>query len=233
MSDNMIPDNLDAEVSNSVPDGDVAADWKRELKTALNQLVDTLPDAPSLSANDVADSFSTGPTLEDFYRSLIALEANTRKNVQKTNTVLESVSSALRGLQVQFSSVEEQINSRSGEDSVPVIELNGQFLRLLNSLQSAPAPLPFGLSRNWEKAWNDLCSGVEIIHRSVVKLLNDRGIQIEAPDVGSAFDPFTMEAVKVTSSENGEGEASVAAVIEPAYFQNNTLVRAARVHVSK
>jgi molecular chaperone GrpE (heat shock protein) len=211
---------------------EVDDDWKRELKDSLNAMVDALPaELPSAQAS--SDAEPPGPTLEEFYRTLIALEANTRKNVQKTNAALDSVAKALRGLQIQLTTMDERIAANADNDHEAIINLNGQFLRMLESLQSPPATIPLGLSRKWEKAWADLTGGVAIIQRSIINILNEHGIRIESPAIGSPFDPHTMEAIKVTSSEDDRADATVVAVIEPAYYQNDLPIRNARVHVKK
>ena len=210
------------------------SDWKQGLKDSLNAMVDSLPH--NLLPNSTppgGPQSQQEPTLEEFYRALIALEANTRKNVQKTNASLDGVAKGLRGLQVQLTTLDERIAKNTRCNHEPLIDLNGQFLRMRESLQSPPATAPLGLSRKWEKAWSDLASGVEILHRSIIGILDEFGISVKEPAIGSAFDPHSMQAVKVTSSGENNADAVVVSVIEPAYYQNGAPIRSARVNVKK
>ena len=216
------------EISSSDP-----GNWKRQLRDSLNTMVDSLPqELPSIS-NQMDHQGSSEPSLEEFYHALIALEANTRKNVQKTNASLESVAKNLRALQVQFSTLDEKLAKNARNDHESLINLNGQFLRMIESVKSPPPPAPLGLSRKWEKAWSDLISGIEILHRSIINTLNEYGIRMETPEIGSPFDPQTMQAVQVHSTSEEEKAAVVASVVEPAYYQNGVAIRNARVYVEK
>ena len=208
-------------------------DWKQELKDSLTAMVDSLPHDLLPTSNPLENQSQQEPTLEEFYRALIALEANTRKNVQKTNASLDGVAKGLRGLQVQLTTLDEKIAKNMRSNHEPLIDLNSQFLRMRESLQSPPQPAPLGLSRKWEKAWANLISGFEILHRSIIKILNECGIDVKEPAIGSIFDPYTMQAVKVKSSDKRNVDAVVVAVIEPAYYRNGTPIRSAQVYVEK
>lgn len=216
------------EITASIP-----GDWKKDLKDSLNAMVDSLPQDLPQPAASLSDQSQQEPTLEEFYRALIALEANTRKNVQKTNASLDLVAKGLRGLQVQITNLDERIAKDMRNEHESLINLNGQFLRMLESLQSPPAPALLGLSRKWETAWSDLGSGVEILHRSIIKIFDEYGISVETPAIGSKFDPYKMEAIKVKSTGNNNMDAIVIAVVEPSYHKDGTLIRSARVYVEK
>jgi hypothetical protein len=208
-------------------------DWKRRFKDSLNAMVDSLPEDLSSIATEMNSPKVSEPSLEEFYCALIALEASTRKNVQKTNAALDLVAKNLRGLQVQISALDEQNAKNTRNDYESLISLNGQFLRMLESLKLHPSPLPLGLSHKWEQAWSDLSRGVEILHRSIINILDECGITIETPAIGSIFNPQTMEAIQVKSTGAGDKDAVVVAIIEPAYYKNNVLIRNARVYVEK
>lgn len=204
-----------------------APQWKQDLVQALVSMVDALPDEAPTETEAV-----TPPTLEEFYRALIALESNTRKNVQKTNGALDAVAKGLRGLQLQIAQIEER-SSSSSTDSGPILALNGQLLRMLDTLQNRPSALPLGLSRKWEAAWADVTSGTQIIQKAILQRLSELDIHSHSPTVGDRFDPVSMEAIKVSSSSQPEDTATVIAVIEPAYYQHEKLIRCARVHVER
>lgn len=197
-------------------------------------MVEALPDeqlAPETESNPAPQ-----PTLHEFYSALIALEANTRKNVQKTNASLDTVAKSLRALQRQMSQIEERSNLAPALDPTPLLALDGQLSRMLESLQSPPAAAPLGLSRKWQTAWADLANGTQIVLSSLAQALVAQGIHSESPATGDAFDPAWMEAVKVSSlSANAEAAApaTVLETVEPAYFQNKTRIRPARVHVQR
>ena len=202
--------------------------WKQALAQKLIAMVDALPDdAPTEEATVSA------PTLEEFYRALIALEANTRKNVQKTNSALDVVAKGLRGLQLQVSQIEERSSETETSDASAILTLNGQLLRMLDTLESPPPNAPLGLSRKWEAAWGDVTSGTQIIQNTIQQLLKDQNIRSHSPPIGDPFAPASMEAIKVTSNPRPEQTATVIAVIEPAYYQNDQLIRCARVHVQR
>ena len=206
--------------------------WKHDLAHALVTMVDALPDDADPSGDPTEFSVPQ-PTLEEFYRALIALEANTRKNVQKTNGALDSVAKGLRGLQLQLSQIETNLPTNEGTDYSPILAINGQLLRMLESLQTPPSSLPLGLSRKWQDAWADVTSGTEIVQRSIIQLLNQQGIVSRSPAIDELFDPASMEAIKVSAASDSDRTAKVIAVIEPAYYQNEKLIRCARVHVQR
>jgi hypothetical protein len=214
--------------------------WKQDLLRALFAMVEALPDEePPPDEFNTESAHSQQPTLQEFYAALIALEANTRKNVQKTNASLDTVAKSLRALQRQMSQIEERSHLSPSTDPTPLLSLDGQLRRMSNSLQSPPAPAPLGLSRKWQTAWADVANGAEIILNSLAQVLTSQGIRSHSPALGDAFDPASMEAVKVTphpqAQQTGQAatQAEVVEVIEPAYYQDKTLIRAARVHVQR
>jgi len=197
-------------------------------------MVQALPDeepSPEAESNPAPQ-----PTLQEFYSALIALEANTRKNVQKTNASLDTVAKSLRALQRQMSQIEEHSSLAPALDATPLLVLAGQLHRMSESLQSPPATAPLGLSRKWQTAWADLANGAQIVLSSLAQALAAQGIHSESPATGDAFDPAWMEAIKVSSlpiNAESSAPATVLETIEPAYFQNKARIRAARVHVQR
>lgn len=233
----LTPDDSPPKEDASSPASSEVLQWKHDLQRSLCAMVEALPDDPPLPVADTISTIDTAPTLQDFYTSLIALEANTRKNVQKTTVALDGVAKSLRTLQVQMSQVEERSQSGASLDTKPLLALDGQVRRMLESLQSPPAPAPFGLSRHWQTAWDDVLRGTEIILKTFTQMLAGYGIRSHSPDLGESFDPASMEAVKVSTStpttRQRADQATVIEVIEPAYYQDKTLLRAARVHVQR
>ncbi len=221
--------------------------WKEELLRTLHDMVEALPDEappePPTPEDGMPPPGLQLPTLEEFYKALIALEANTRKNVQKTNAALETVARNLRALQRQMSQIEER-----GGDPAPSadptlwLSLDAQLRRMLERLANPPPPAPLGLGRKWQSAWLEVANGAQIIQHSLAKVLDEQGVTIQIPPLGASFDPARMEAVKVSPrpeavpsapATDQADQAEVIEVIEPAYYQGGQLIRAARVHVRR
>ncbi len=212
--------------------------WKQDLLRSLYARVAELPDTPPDDADPPADA----PTLEDFYKALISLEANTRKNVQKTTAALDSVAKSLRALQLEVSEIEVPASAAEDFDPGLWLTLDGQLRRLCERLRHPPPDAPFGLSRKWRTAWEEIASGTQIIVGSLSRILATQDIRRDAPEPGTVFDPASMEAVKVSAdSRTGSGRppgesmasARVLETIEPAYYQNDKLIRPARAHVRR
>lgn len=236
------PSNPAAE-SPPQPQPDSLPSWKEELLRTLHDMVAALPDEAPPESTDTAEGGSSSerslPTLEEFYQALIALEANTRKNVQKTNAALETVAKSLRALQRQMSQIEERGHAATSANPTLWLVLDAQVQRMLDRLNDPPPPSPLGLSRKWQTAWLEVANGAEIIQNSLAKVLEEQGVHSHSPAPGAPFDPVCMEAVKVSArseaapSTSATGQAEVIEVIEPAYYQGKQLIRAARVHVRR
>ena len=217
--------------------------WKEELLRTLHDMVAALPDEAPPESTATGDDGSSSerplPTLEEFHQALIALEANTRKNVQKTNASLETVAKSLHALRRQMSQIEA--SRQPAPSAVPTawLSLDAQLRRLLDRLADPPPPAPLGLSRKWQTAWLEVANGAQIIQNSLAKVLDEQGVRSHFPSLGAPFDPACMEAVKVSpgsgavASATATDQAEVLEVIEPAYYQGEQLIRAARVHVQR
>jgi hypothetical protein len=231
--------------------GQMPAQWKQELIAALTSMVEALPDEPPAEVDRLSEplhsnndsSGQTGiPTLEDFHNTLIALEASTLKNVKKTNSALDGVAKGLRTLQRQFEEVINKVENPLPERELQSwIALDYQIHRFFERLHQPPPAAPFGLSRKWEAAWEDLSAGGEILRSSLTQMLGQKGLRRISPAPGTAFDPAYMEAVKVGRSTSGAPTAAspsgmsacVVEVVEPAYYHNDQLLRTARVNVER
>ena len=77
------------------------------------------------------------------------------------------------------------------------------------------------------KAW---LNGIEAISSSIKKVFEDIGLKQYVPNKGDKFDPTKHEALSVVDKGNS-GE--IYDLIQPGYILDNTVIRPARVVVSK
>jgi len=76
----------------------------------------------------------------------------------------------------------------------------------------------------------DVIAGVELVERKVLRELMAAGLEaVTAPDV--PFDPAVHEAIATVPAESADQDHTVAAVFQPGYRFNGTLLRPARVQV--
>lgn len=76
----------------------------------------------------------------------------------------------------------------------------------------------------------DVIAGVELVERKVLRELSAAGLEsVTATDV--PFDPALHEAIATLPAESAEQDHTVAAVFQPGYRFNGTLLRPARVQV--
>ena len=73
--------------------------------------------------------------------------------------------------------------------------------------------------------------GFEMIHSNFQKLLEEEGVKAMNSE-GQAFDPYKHEAVLVEENENLP-ENTIMEEIDKGYYLNNTVLKPARVKVSK
>jgi len=78
-----------------------------------------------------------------------------------------------------------------------------------------------------------LREGVQITHQSLMRLLEQEGVQ-RIMAKGQAFDPNVHEAISAIAAHSGDnGEPLVLEVVEPGYMLGDRLLRPAKVVVSK
>jgi len=78
-----------------------------------------------------------------------------------------------------------------------------------------------------------LREGVQITHQSLMRLLEQEGVQ-RIMSKGQAFDPNVHEAISTIPAHSGDdGEPLVLEVVEPGYMLGDRLLRPAKVVVSK
>ena len=76
----------------------------------------------------------------------------------------------------------------------------------------------------------DVIAGVELVERKVLRELVGAGLEaVTAADV--PFDPTVHEAIATVAAESADRDHTVAAVFQPGYRFNGTLLRPARVQV--
>jgi len=76
----------------------------------------------------------------------------------------------------------------------------------------------------------DVIAGVELVERKVLRELVAAGLEaVTTPDV--PFDPAVHEAIATVAAESADQDHTVAAVFQPGYRFNGTLLRPARVQV--
>lgn len=76
----------------------------------------------------------------------------------------------------------------------------------------------------------DVIAGVELVERKVLRELMGAGLEtVAAADV--PFDPAVHEAIATVAAESPDRDHTVAAVFQPGYRFNGTLLRPARVQV--
>jgi molecular chaperone GrpE len=76
----------------------------------------------------------------------------------------------------------------------------------------------------------DVIAGVELVERKVLRELAGAGLEaVSSTDV--PFDPAVHEAIATVAAASAEQDHTVAAVFQPGYRFNGTLLRPARVQV--
>lgn len=76
----------------------------------------------------------------------------------------------------------------------------------------------------------DVIAGVELVERKILRELVAAGLEVvTAP--GVPFDPAVHEAIATVPAESADQDHTVAAVFQPGYRFNGTLLRPARVQV--
>lgn len=76
----------------------------------------------------------------------------------------------------------------------------------------------------------DVVDGVELVERKLYRLLEAAGLE-RIGAVGEGFDPNQHEAIGTVPATHGEGDHTVAAVLQPGYRFSGQLLRPARVQV--
>lgn len=78
-----------------------------------------------------------------------------------------------------------------------------------------------------------LIEGVDLVERKLAQALKSAGVAIVQPEVGSRFDPNSMEAMLRVETEDESQDESVAQVFARGYQLGDNLIRPARVSVFK
>lgn len=204
-------------------------DWRQQLKSQLCNWVDDLPgQEPTIEPPDSTDEVCDEQAV---WSAIIALESHTRKHAQKVNSALQAFSAQLQSMQTG------QDRQSNTPDKGAVLLLAGfaaQLERLAQEFASAPKAIPFGLGKEWPRRWGVLAQSVAILQRQLDGLMHVHGIRQEAPQSGDSFDPAWMEAVEIVAENaQGNGNAIVQSVFEPAYFSDQQCIRPAKISISR
>ncbi|MEJ2541931.1 MAG: nucleotide exchange factor GrpE [Gemmatimonadota bacterium] len=108
-------------------------------------------------------------------------------------------------------------------------DLLRRFLDVLDDLQRVS-----GLDPAEEAVTvQSIVEGIDLVERKFLRVLQDSGAEVLAPESGSVFDPETMEAMMRVPTDEGEMDDRVDQVFQKGYLVDGNLVRPARVRVFK
>jgi molecular chaperone GrpE len=92
--------------------------------------------------------------------------------------------------------------------------------------------LELALGRDVSKAAPEqVILGIKLVREEMVKALQSKGVRLVHPEVGTAFDPYTQEAMMRRPAPDLEPDA-VVEVLQPGYAMGDVVLRAAKVVIA-
>ncbi len=147
---------------------------------------------------------------------------SSEKEIEKKNNEISDLLNQLKRLQAEFENYKKRVEKerQSFKDYVTA-DVIKKFLPILDS---------FELALEDEKATEESNEGLELIYAQLHSLLEGLNVK-EIKTVGEKFNPQLHEALLVEESDAPDGV--IIEELQKGYTLNNTLLRTAKVKISK
>ena len=145
------------------------------------------------------------------------------KKPKKQQKLIEEYTETLKRLQADF----ENYIKRAEKEKADFAGYANH--KILNNMLPIVDDFEIALEVLKEKADLELISGIELIYKRMIKVLEDEGVK-QIKSLGQKLDPFRHEVIDIINSDE---EDVVTKELQKGYMLKDKVLRAAKVQISK
>ena len=145
------------------------------------------------------------------------------KKPKKQQKLIEEYTETLKRLQADF----ENYIKRAEKEKADFAGYANH--KILNNMLPIVDDFEIALEVLKEKADLELISGIELIYKRMIKVLEDEGVK-QIKSLGQKLYPFTHEVIDIINSDE---EDVVTKELQKGYMLKDKVLRAAKVQISK